>query len=73
VLNSIKLASLTSFVNNIAFRAFAKQGGGIDEKAGIAFANLLLSDKGQRLVEEAGYVPQHSQTQRKVEPLAMTS
>lgn len=34
-----------------------KQDGGVDEQAGIAYANLLLSDEGQRLVEQAGYVP----------------
>ncbi|MFW9258927.1 AAA-like domain-containing protein [Nostoc sp. CALU 546] len=38
-----------------------KQNGGVDEQAGIAYANLLLSDEGQRLVERAGYVPIRSE------------
>lgn len=29
----------------------------LDEQAGIAYANLLLSDEGQKLVEQAGFVP----------------
>ncbi len=37
--------------------AIIKRNAGIDEKVGIAYANLLLSDEGQRLVEQAGYVP----------------
>lgn len=31
--------------------------GEIDEQAGVAYANLLLSDEGQRAVVEAGFVP----------------
>ncbi|MFN6481049.1 AAA-like domain-containing protein [Nostoc sp. DedQUE07] len=38
-----------------------KQDGGVDEQAGIAYANLLLSDEGQRLLEQAGYVPIRSE------------
>ncbi|MBO3462131.1 substrate-binding domain-containing protein [Aetokthonos hydrillicola Thurmond2011] len=38
-----------------------KQDGGLDEQVGIAYANLLLSDEGQRLVEQAGYVPIRSE------------
>ncbi|MBD1905707.1 hypothetical protein NDI37_06515 [Funiculus sociatus GB2-A5] len=28
----------------------------IDEKAGLAYANLLLPDEGQNLIEKAGFV-----------------
>ncbi len=34
-----------------------KRDGGLDEKAGVAYANLFLSDEGQRLVKEAGFAP----------------
>jgi len=34
-----------------------KQDGKLDEQAGVAYANMLLSDEGQKLVEEAGFVP----------------
>lgn len=30
---------------------------GFDEQAGIAYANIILSDEGQKMVEEAGFVP----------------
>jgi len=30
---------------------------GFDEQAGIAYANIMLSDEGQKMVEEAGFVP----------------
>ena len=33
------------------------QNGKIEEKAGIAYANMLLSQQGQKLISEAGYVP----------------
>jgi phosphate transport system substrate-binding protein len=33
-----------------------KQDGRQDEQAGIAYANLLLSQQGQQLIEEAGFV-----------------
>jgi phosphate transport system substrate-binding protein len=29
----------------------------LDELAGIAYANLLLSEKGQTLIGQAGYLP----------------
>ena len=29
------------------------------ENAGIAYANLLLSDEGQKIVKQAGFVPIH--------------
>lgn len=31
--------------------------GGIDEQAGVAYANLLLTDEGQRAIVEAGFAP----------------
>ncbi|NEQ40978.1 MAG: CHAT domain-containing protein [Okeania sp. SIO3I5] len=34
-----------------------KKDGSFDEKAGKAYANLLLTDEGQKLIEEAGYSP----------------
>jgi uncharacterized membrane protein YfcA/ABC-type phosphate transport system substrate-binding protein len=34
-----------------------RQDGTLDETAGIAYANLLLSHKGQALIEQAGYLP----------------
>ncbi|KOP23433.1 phosphate ABC transporter substrate-binding protein [Hapalosiphon sp. MRB220] len=34
-----------------------KQDGGIDQQAGTAYANMLLSNEGQKLIEQAGFVP----------------
>jgi phosphate transport system substrate-binding protein len=34
----------------------------LDELASIAYANLLLSEKGQALIGQAGYLPIRSQT-----------
>ena len=34
-----------------------KRDGSIDERAGVAYANLLLSEEGQQLVKQAGFVP----------------
>lgn len=34
-----------------------KRDGRLDEQAGIAYANLLLTNEGQQLVEQAGFVP----------------
>ena len=34
-----------------------RQDGTLDEEAGIAYANILLSDEGQELVQQAGMVP----------------
>lgn len=33
--------------------------GGIDEQAGVAYANLLLSDRGQRAIMQSGFAPIH--------------
>lgn len=34
-----------------------RRDGNLDEQAGVAYANLLLSDEGQQLVEQAGLIP----------------
>ena len=34
-----------------------RQDGKLDEQAGVAYVNLLLSDEGQQLVEQVGLVP----------------
>jgi uncharacterized membrane protein YfcA/ABC-type phosphate transport system substrate-binding protein len=34
-----------------------RQDGTLDEMAGVAYANLLLSEKGQTLINQAGYLP----------------
>ncbi len=34
-----------------------RQDGSIDEDAGVAYANLLLSKEGQQFIEKAGFVP----------------
>jgi phosphate transport system substrate-binding protein len=34
-----------------------KQNGQVDEQAGEAYARLLLTDEGQKLVQEAGFIP----------------
>ncbi|MFM7354496.1 MAG: phosphate ABC transporter substrate-binding protein, partial [Microcystis aeruginosa] len=34
-----------------------KQNGQLDEQAGEAYANLLLTDQGQELIKKAGFVP----------------
>jgi phosphate transport system substrate-binding protein len=60
-------AACTS-VNDAAFKAGAypitrrlfvviKRDGKLDEQAGVAYANLLLSDEGQQLAKQAGFVP----------------
>jgi phosphate transport system substrate-binding protein len=36
--------------------AIVKQNGGIEQQAGEAYVNFLLSDEGQKLLEEAGFV-----------------
>jgi phosphate transport system substrate-binding protein len=34
-----------------------RRDGQIDERAGVAYANLLLCDEGQRLIRQVGLVP----------------
>jgi phosphate transport system substrate-binding protein len=57
-----------SSVNDTAFKAGAypitrrlfiviKRDGKLDEQAGVAYANMLLSDEGQQLAKQAGFVP----------------
>jgi len=36
-----------------------RRDGSPEEKAGVAYANLLLSAEGQKIVENAGFVPLH--------------
>lgn len=36
-----------------------KENGNIQEQAGKAYANLLLTTEGQKLIEKAGFVPNH--------------
>lgn len=54
--------------NDAAFKAGAypitrrlfvviRRDGKLDEQAGVAYANMLLSDEGQQLVKQAGFVP----------------
>lgn len=53
-------------LNNVAFQSgeypitrrlfvIVKQNGQIDQKAGVAYANLLLTQQGQDLIERAGF------------------
>ena len=37
-----------------------KENGGIEEEAGIAYASLLLSQEGQRLIQQTGLVPKNT-------------
>ncbi len=39
------------------FFAIVKRDGKLDEQAGVAYANLLLSEEGQQIVARAGLVP----------------
>jgi phosphate transport system substrate-binding protein len=36
-----------------------KRDGRLDEQAGVAYANMILSNEGQALVEQAGFVALH--------------
>lgn len=36
-----------------------KRDGRMDEQAGVAYTNMMLSNEGQELVEKAGFVPLH--------------
>ena len=55
----VNLAKFRDETYPITRRIFVvvKKDDSIDEQAGIAFANMLLSDDGQQLMEEAGLVP----------------
>jgi phosphate transport system substrate-binding protein len=55
-----ELISNNSYPEELKRRIFVviKEGVSLDEQAGIAYANILLSDEGQKkLVEEAGFIP----------------
>jgi uncharacterized membrane protein YfcA/ABC-type phosphate transport system substrate-binding protein len=45
----------------------------LDEIAGMAYANLLLSEKGQALIDRAGYLPIRSQEQLASSPIPQQS
>lgn len=55
----VNKADFSKDVYPITRRLFVvvRKDGKLDEQAGNAYANLLLSDEGQKLVEEAGLVP----------------
>ena len=55
----VNLADFASDAYPITRRLFVviKRDGRIDEQAGVAYVNMLLSDEGQQLVEQAGLVP----------------
>ncbi|MFB2837911.1 PstS family phosphate ABC transporter substrate-binding protein [Floridanema evergladense] len=60
--SSCKTVNNTAFSDNsypITRRLFiiVKRDGKIDEQSGVAYVNLILSDEGQKLVEQAGFVP----------------
>ena len=60
--NNIKKPNLEAFANRsypITRKLFVviKRDGRIDEQAGVAYTNLLLSDEGQKLIQEAGFAP----------------
>ncbi|XWK90811.1 MAG: PstS family phosphate ABC transporter substrate-binding protein [Phormidium sp.] len=60
--SSCKTVNNSAFSDNsypITRRLFIviKRDGKIDEQAGVAYVNLILSDEGQKLVEQAGFVP----------------
>lgn len=56
---TLNKTALTDNTYPITRRLFIviKRDGKIDEQAGLAYANLILSDEGQQLVEQAGFVP----------------
>jgi len=59
---SCQAVNKTAFANDsypITRRLFVviKRDGTLDEQAGEAYVNLILSDEGQQLVEQAGFVP----------------
>ncbi|MEN9214506.1 MAG: substrate-binding domain-containing protein [Gloeomargarita sp. DG_1_5_bins_55] len=55
----VNLQVLTNASYPITRRLFViiRRDGGLDEQAGVAYANLFLSDEGQQLVKEAGFAP----------------
>lgn len=57
--NKLNLEALQNSEYPITRRLFViiKQNGQVDEQAGEAYAQLLLTDEGQRLIKEAGFIP----------------
>ena len=55
---SINDAAFKAGVYPITRRLFVviKRDGKLDEQAGVAYTNMLLSDEGQQLVKQAGFV-----------------
>ncbi len=55
----VNLEVLTNSSYPITRRLFIviKRDGSLDEQAGVAYANLFLSDEGQKLIKEAGFAP----------------
>ncbi len=57
--NSLNIKAFQNGEYPLTRRLFAivKQDGQIDEQAGEAYARLLLTDEGQKLIEKAGFIP----------------
>jgi ABC-type phosphate transport system substrate-binding protein len=55
-INSVAIANSTYPLTRQLFVVIRRDGTG-KERAGVAYVNMLLSDEGQKLVEEFGYVP----------------
>lgn len=55
-LNNTALLDGSYFLTTKLFVIFRKDGT-IDEQAGLAYTDLLLSDRGQQLIDQAGFVP----------------
>lgn len=57
--NQLNLEALQNGEYPIIRRLFViiKQNGQVDEQVGEAYARLLLTDEGQRLIKEAGFIP----------------
>ncbi|MGL5881120.1 MAG: phosphate ABC transporter substrate-binding protein, partial [Xenococcaceae cyanobacterium] len=56
------VANTTAFANGtypLTRRLYiiVKRDGSVDERAGIAYTNLVFSEEGQQLVEQAGFAP----------------
>jgi len=60
--NKINFAGFRNGEYPITRRLFViiKQNGQVDEQAGEAYAQLLLTDQGQRLIRDAGFIPLQS-------------
>ncbi|MUL39243.1 PstS family phosphate ABC transporter substrate-binding protein [Gloeocapsopsis dulcis] len=56
VLNKAALANGSYPLTRRLF-AIVKRDGGLDEQAGVSYVNLLTTDEGQKLIEQAGFVP----------------